>query len=73
MWIFNNLKLIDNRAFARRRDVLDEPFLRALHRRMFSRVWSWAGRYRTSERNLGVESHRIGPEMRRIIDDFGSI
>ena len=64
-----NIAEADVWAFARRRDVLDERFLRALHRRMFSRVWSWAGRYRTSERNLGVESHRIGPEMRRIIDD----
>lgn len=26
-------------AFARKRDVLDEKFLKGLHRRMFGRVW----------------------------------
>ena len=36
---------------------------------MFGHVWRWAGEYRTSERNLGIERHRIEPELRQIIDD----
>jgi Fic-DOC domain mobile mystery protein B len=64
-----NISDADRWAFARRRDVLTEPFLRGLHRRMFNRVWRWAGKYRTSERNLGIAHYRIEPELRQIIDD----
>ena len=53
----------------RRRAILDERFLLALHRRMFGEVWRWAGHYRTSERNLGVAAWQIASEMRTLIDD----
>ena len=56
-----NILDADQWAFARKRNVLDESFLRGLHRRMFGRVWRWAGDYRTSERNFGIESYRIQP------------
>jgi Fic-DOC domain mobile mystery protein B len=64
-----NISEADRWAFSRRHNVLSEPFLRGLHRRMFNRVWRWAGKYRTSERNLGIEHYRIEPELRQIIDD----
>src|ERR1019366_126254 len=56
-------------AFSRKHTVLRERFLKSLHRRMFNRVWRWAGKYRTSERNLGIEHYRIEPELRQILDD----
>lgn len=43
----------------RRQPVLTQEFLRRLHKRMFGRVWAWAGQYRNSERNVGVPSHSI--------------
>jgi Fic-DOC domain mobile mystery protein B len=43
--------------------------MRALHRDMFGDVWSWAGTYRTSERNLGVPHHQIVVELQTLIDD----
>jgi fido (protein-threonine AMPylation protein) len=52
-----NIGAADRWAFARRRKVLDEGFLCGLHRRMFNRVWRWAGKYRKTERNLGIASH----------------
>src|SRR5450756_1981134 len=64
-----NILKADRWAFARKRNVVDDVFLCGLHRRMFVRVWRWAGEYRTSERNLGIERHRIEPELRQIIDD----
>lgn len=64
-----NIAEADSWAFARKRTVLDEVFLLGLHRRMFNRVWRWAGQYRTTERNLGVASYRIQPEVRQAIDD----
>lgn len=56
-------------AFRRKRQVIDEAFLKGLHRRMFKAVWRWAGEYRTSDRNLGVEPYRIQPELYQIIAD----
>lgn len=56
-------------AFGRKRDVLDDGFLRELHRRMFGEVWEWAGRFRTSERNIGVDAYRIGMDLRQLVDD----
>lgn len=56
-------------ALARWRNVLDEAFLRRLHWQMFYEVWRWAGSYRTTAGNLGVEPWRIGPELRQLLDD----
>jgi len=53
----------------RKRDVLDQKFLSELHRRMFGDVWRWAGTYRTSARNIGIDAYRIPVELRQLIDD----
>lgn len=53
----------------RRREVHDETFLRALHKRMFGQVWRWAGDYRRSARNIGVDAWRIPMEVAQAIDD----
>ncbi len=59
----------DRWAFARRREVLNEAFLRRLHRRMFQGVWKWAGQFRTTARNIGVDAWQIAPHLRQLIDD----
>jgi Fic-DOC domain mobile mystery protein B len=64
-----NIAEADRWAFSRKRKVLDEAFLRGLHRRMFNQVWKWAGVYRTTERNIGIQSYRIQPELHQIIND----
>ena len=56
-------------AQGRRRDVLQRSFLRELHQRMFGDVWRWAGKYRTTARNIGVEAHRIAMDLQQAIDD----
>lgn len=53
----------------RRADLLTDGFARELHRRMFNHVWRWAGKYRTSDRNLGWEWSRIPEGMRALLDD----
>ena len=54
---------------SRKRDVLDEKFLRNLHTRMFGQVWKWAGDYRKTPRNIGVEAWRIPMDIAQAIDD----
>lgn len=59
----------DDWAFRRRRDVLNERFLKNLHRRMLGKVWRWAGEFRHTERNIGVQAYRIAMELRHLLDD----
>lgn len=54
---------------SRKRDVLDQAFLNGLHKRMFGKVWRWAGQYRTTPRNIGIDAYRIPTEMHQLIDD----
>ncbi|MDI4665041.1 mobile mystery protein B [Xanthobacter autotrophicus] len=56
-------------AMSRRRNVLDQGLLDELHRRMFGDVWRWAGQYRTTGRNIGVDAYRIAMEVRLAVDD----
>ena len=54
---------------SRRSDPLDEVFLRELHRRMFGQVWRWAGHYRKTARNIGVDANRVRMDTAQVIDD----
>ena len=54
---------------SRRSDPLDEVFLRELHRRMFGQVWRWAGHYRKTARNIGVDASRVRMDTAQVIDD----
>ena len=65
-----NIAQADGWAFLRKRNVLDEIFLKGLHRRMFKNVWRWSGDYRKTEKNLGVLPHLIQPGVYQIIGDM---
>lgn len=56
-------------ARARAIDVFKDAHIRELHRRMFEDVWKWAGLYRTTPRNIGIEAYRIPTEVRQLGDD----
>ena len=49
--------------------LLDDTYLRRLHKAMFGQVWGWAGRYRKLETNIGIAPERISSEVRNIVDD----
>ena len=59
--------------FSRRRlqpeSVTQEAWLKRLHRRMYDQVWTWAGQYRTTERNLGVPYWQVRVDMRNLEAD----
>jgi Fic-DOC domain mobile mystery protein B len=52
-----------------RHDVLTEEFICALHKRMYGDVWRWAGQFRTTARNIGVDAWKIAPDLRMLLDD----
>ncbi len=60
-------------AFLRRpptlSQLLDDKYLRDLHRAMFDQVWEWAGHYRTMETNIGIDPSQIATAVRTAVDD----
>jgi Fic-DOC domain mobile mystery protein B len=60
-------------ALLRRRptvtQLLDDKYLRELHKAMFNQVWKWAGRYRRTEANIGIDPDQIPVEVRSLADD----
>jgi len=65
----SNIADADLWAFRRKRNVLDEAFLLSLHKRMLNGVWRWAGTFRQTQRNIGIQAYRIGMELRQLLDD----
>lgn len=49
--------------------LLDDKYLRELHRAMFGQVWQWAGRYRPRETNIGIDPYQIPMAVRALIGD----
>lgn len=50
-------------------EILTEKFICELHKRMFSGVWRWAGKFRNSEKNIGVLPYLIGIRLRELLND----
>jgi len=53
----------------RRKDIFSEGFAIELHRQLFGQVWNWAGTFRTTGKNIGVEPAQIGSQLRVVLDD----
>ncbi len=66
-----NIAFAMNWAFGRKHNPVREPFGRGLHNRMFGDVWTWAGDYRISNKNLGVEHGMIVPKIYEVFDNVG--
>ncbi len=49
--------------------ILTEEFVRELHKKMFDDIWKWAGQFRTSNKNLGVDKNQIRTEIKKLLDD----
>lgn len=68
--------IVEGAAWARGRRrlplerMLSEDFMRTLHKRMFGDVWQWAGTFRATERNIGVQAYRIGMELASLLSDI---
>lgn len=53
----------------RHTDRLTEAFVRDLHRHLFGEVWRWAGSFRQTEKNIGVDPLQIAVRLRALLDD----
>lgn len=49
--------------------IISEEFVKELHTKMFGTVWKWAGSYRNSSKNIGVDKFEIPLQVRQLIDN----
>jgi Fic-DOC domain mobile mystery protein B len=49
--------------------ILSQEFIKTLHKKMLGDVWSWSGKFRKSEKNIGVKWITIGVELQTLIED----
>jgi Fic-DOC domain mobile mystery protein B len=68
---WEQLNIEHGEAWARRqrKDILNEAFVRELHQHMFGDTWTWAGSFRKSNKNIGVDWQQVGIKLRDLIDD----
>lgn len=50
-------------------DCMNISFCFDLHKRMFSRVWKWAGKTRLTDKNIGVPKEQIITKLKLLFDD----
>ncbi|WAC11249.1 mobile mystery protein B [Dyadobacter pollutisoli] len=49
--------------------VFTERFVKNLHKRMYGNVWAWAGEFRKTDKNLGIDKWQIPASLRTLLDD----
>lgn len=49
--------------------ILTEKFVKDLHKKMYGDVWKWAGKFRKSNKNIGIEWIQIRVELQNLLDD----
>ena len=72
-WEQENIVEGETWAFGRRRrNILTTEFADELHKRMFGRTWRWAGKHRTTEKNIGFDPARIAVELKKLCEDVAA-
>jgi Fic-DOC domain mobile mystery protein B len=49
--------------------ILTEKFIKDLHKKMYGDVWKWAGEFRKTNKNIGINWPLIGLELKNLLDD----
>ena len=68
-WEQLNIEQGETWARRQRKNILEEAFVRELHRQMFGETWNWAGSFRKSNKNIGVEWQQVGVKLRDLLND----
>lgn len=53
----------------KREFIFSEEFIHLLHQKMFGKVWKWAGKYRTTNKNIGKDKSELPIEVKYLLDD----
>ncbi len=49
--------------------IFTEQFAKNLHKRMYGEVWKWAGQFRKSDKNLGIDKWQIPIALKALLED----
>ncbi|MEX2347963.1 MAG: mobile mystery protein B [Balneolaceae bacterium] len=60
-WVFNRSVKAET--------ILTEKFICNLHKRMYGDVWAWAGKFRKTDKNLGIDKWQIPMALKKLCDD----
>jgi Fic-DOC domain mobile mystery protein B len=67
---FENLNISQAIPWAhKQKGLLTVSFLKTLHKQMFAHTWKWAGQFRKSQKNIGVDAYRIESELYQLCGD----
>ena len=49
--------------------IFTEDFVKKLHSRMYGEIWAWAGNFRKTNKNIGVDKWQIPVALKSLLDD----
>ena len=49
--------------------IFTQDFVCNVHKRMYADVWAWAGEFRKTNKNIGVDKWQIPSELKYLLDD----
>ncbi|TCD07619.1 mobile mystery protein B [Pedobacter frigidisoli] len=49
--------------------IITGDFMLELHAKMYGDVWTWAGNFRKSNKNIGVPYYKVATDLRLLLDD----
>lgn len=58
-------------ARQRGKELLNEGFIRTLHRQMFDKTWRWAGTFRSTDKSIGIAWEQVSVKLRQLLDNTG--
>jgi Fic-DOC domain mobile mystery protein B len=62
-------KWVMQKSVFSRLDIFSQKFLLNLHKRMYGYVWKWAGTFRKTNKNIGVDRIYITSELHQLLGD----
>ncbi len=70
-WEQTNILDAESWAFGQRHtNILTISFIQQLHKKMFGDTWKWAGKFRNSLKNIGVDYSEIDQELFKLCGDI---
>lgn len=49
--------------------ILEQSFIQQLHKKMFDKTWRWAGNFRKTDKNIGIDWHIITIQLKNTLED----
>jgi len=69
-WESQNIQKATIWGLSRKRsDLLSLGFVKELHNRMFNETWAWAGKFRQTDKNIGVAWEQVPVEILKLVHD----